>query len=40
MPRLPKPLLIAALGLALLRGLGELVMLQRWKLRDRLRPGR
>jgi hypothetical protein len=30
------PLQIAALSIELLRGLGELVVLQAWRLRDRL----
>ena len=30
----------AAIALALLRGIGELAMLQRWRLRDRIRHGR
>ena len=40
MTRLLNPRLVAAFGFALLRGLGELVMLQRWRLHDRVRPGR
>jgi hypothetical protein len=40
MPRPIKPLQFAALCLALLGGMGELVMLQRWRLRERLRQHR
>jgi hypothetical protein len=40
MPRPIKPLQLAVVCLALMRGMGELVMLQGWRLRERLRQGR
>jgi hypothetical protein len=40
MPRPNKPLQFAALCFALLGGMGELVKLQHWRLRERLRQVR
>ena len=40
MPRGIKTMQFAVLCFALLRGMGELVMLQHWRLRERLRQDR